>query len=109
MGLAASQSRYLLLTSRKNDLELTGQQINQSRMQLANTASNLFTTMADLNPDSNEAQDIQLRINAIQSLDKSLELQLRRVDTQHETVQTELDAVKKVIDKNIELVFKTFA
>jgi DNA repair ATPase RecN len=109
MGLAASQSRYLLLTSRKNDLELVGQQINQSRMQLANTASNLFTTMADLNPDSNEAQDIQLRINAIQSLDKSLELQLRRVDTQHETVQTELDAVKKVIDKNIELVFKTFA
>ncbi|MEB3206388.1 MAG: hypothetical protein VKK59_03445 [Vampirovibrionales bacterium] len=109
MGLAASQSRYLLLTSRKNDLELTGQQINQSRMQLANTASNLFTTMADLNPDSNEAQDIQLRINAIQSLDKSLELQLRRVDTQHESVQTELDAVKKVIDKNIELVFKTFA
>jgi DNA repair ATPase RecN len=109
MGLAASQSRYLLLTSRKNDLELTGQQINQSRMQLANTASNLFSIMADLNPESDEAQNIQLRINAIQSLDKSLELQLRRVDTQHDTVQTELDAVKKVIDKNIELVFKTFA
>jgi len=55
------------------------------------------------------AIQLQLRINAIQSLDKGLELQLRRVDTQQQAVQTELDAVKKVIDKNIELTFKVFA
>ncbi|MEB3245814.1 MAG: hypothetical protein VKJ06_07515 [Vampirovibrionales bacterium] len=109
MGLAASQSRYLLLTARKNDLELTGQQINQSRLQLANVTNDLFNIATNLEPDSNEAIEIQLRINALQSLDKALELQLRRVDTQQEAVQTELDSVKKVIDKNIELTFKTFA
>jgi DNA repair ATPase RecN len=109
MGLAASQARYLVLTSRKNDLELSGQQINQSRLELANIANDLFNTSTNLNPDSNEAIQLQLRINAIQSLDKGLELQLRRVDTQQQAVQTELDAVKKVIDKNIELTFKVFA
>ncbi len=109
MGLAASQARYLTLTSRKNDLELTGQQINQSRLELANVANDLFNTSTTLDPDSAESIKLQLRINAIQSLDKGLELQLRRVDTQQQAVQTELDAVKKVIDKNIELVFKTFA
>jgi len=109
MGLAASQARYLTLTSRKNDLELTGQQINQSRLELANIANDLFNTSTTLDPDSAESIKLQLRINAIQSLDKGLELQLRRVDTQQQAVQTELDAVKKVIDKNIELVFKTFA
>jgi hypothetical protein len=62
-----------------------------------------------LDPDSADAIQLQLRINAIQSLDKGLELQLRRVDTQQQAVQTELDSVKKVIDKNIELTFKTFA
>ncbi|HEY9687652.1 MAG TPA: hypothetical protein V6C52_11815 [Coleofasciculaceae cyanobacterium] len=109
MGLAASQSRYLVLTARKNDLELTGQQINQSRLQLANIANDLFNTSTTLDPDTPDSIRLQLRINAMQSLDKALELQLRRVDTQQQAVQTELEAVKKVIDKNVELTFKTFA
>jgi DNA repair ATPase RecN len=109
MGLAASQSRYLVLTARKNDLELTGQQINQSRLELANVTNDLFNNSTTLDPDSEDSIRIQLRINALQSLDKALELQLRRVDTQQQAVQTELEAVKKVIDKNIELTFKTFA
>ena len=108
MGLAASQARYLALTARKSDLELTGQQINQSRMQLANVTNNLFNVMTNLEPDSPQAITIQMRINALQGLDKALELQLRRVDTQQESVQTEIDAVKKVIDKNIDGTFKTF-
>ncbi len=109
MGLAASQSRFLVLTARKSDLELTGQQINQSRLQLANVTNDLFNVASTLDPDSQEAIQIQLRINSLQSLDQSLELQLRRVDTQQQAVQTELEAIRKVIDKNIELTFKTFA
>lgn len=108
MGLGASQGRFLALTARKSDLELTGQQINQSRLQLANVTNQLFSSVSNLEPDSTEAIQIQLRINALQSLDKSLELQLRRVDTQQQAVQTEIDAVQKVIDKNIDLSFKTF-
>lgn len=109
MGLAASQSRFISLTARKSDLELTGQQINQARTQLANVTNELFNTQALLDPDSNEALQIQSRISALQIQDQALELQLRRVDTQQDAVQTELDAVRKVIDKNIDLVFKTFA
>ena len=108
MGLAASQARFLILTARKSDLELTGQQINQSRMQLANVSTQLFGLMANLEPDSQEAIQLQFRINALQTLDKALELQMRRVDSQHDAVQTEVDAVKKVITKNIEMSFKTF-
>lgn len=96
------------MTARKSDLELTGQQINQSRMQLANVTNQLFTIVSNLEPDSDEAVQIQLRINALQGLDKSLELQLRRVDSQQQSVQTEIEAVQKVIDKNIDMTFKTF-
>ncbi len=109
MGLAASQSRFLMLTARKSDLELTGQQINQSRLQLANITNDLFNVASNLDPDTDEAIQIQLRINSLQSLDQGLELQLRRVDTQQQAVQTEIEAVRKVIDKNIDLTFKTFA
>jgi HPt (histidine-containing phosphotransfer) domain-containing protein len=51
---------------------------------------------------------LNARIAAIQAVDKSLELQLRQVDTQRDAVQTEIDAVRKVIGKNIESTFKTF-
>lgn len=108
MGLAASQARFLALTARKSDLELTGQQINQSRMQLADVTNNMFNVTANLEPDSPQAIQLQMRISALQTLDKSLEMQLRRVDTQQQAVQTEIDAVQKVIDKNIDMSFKTF-
>lgn len=109
MGMAASQARYLLLTARKNDLEFSGQQINQSRMQLSNIQNQLFNTASTLDPDSDEAIQIQLKLNSVQSLDQALELQLRRVDTQQKAVSTEIEAVQKVIDKNITSVFKVFA
>ncbi|MEB3288022.1 MAG: hypothetical protein VKJ04_11025 [Vampirovibrionales bacterium] len=109
MGFAASQARYLMLTARKSDLELQGQFINQARMQLANLSGQLFTISSNLEPESAESQQLQARIAAIQSIDKSFELHLRRVDTQRDAVQTEIEAVRKVIGKNIESTFKTFA
>lgn len=44
----------------------------------------------------------------IQSQDKKYDLQLKEIDTEHSAIQTEIDSVKKVIDKNIERSFKTF-
>ncbi len=53
--------------------------------------------------------DINAETSGIQSKDKSLELKLKQLDSEHNAIQTELEAVKKVIDKNIESTFKTFA
>jgi Na+-transporting NADH:ubiquinone oxidoreductase subunit NqrC len=108
MGLAASQARLLALTARKSDLELRGQFINQARMQLANLTGQLFSASSNLDPDSKESKQLQARIERLQEVDKMLELQLRRVDTQQQAVQTEISAVQKVIDKNIDMSFKTF-
>jgi hypothetical protein len=113
MGLAASQARFLMLTSRKSDLEKDGQFINQKRMGLANKISGLTNIMSMSNmvsdPESGPGYWIQNQINGLQNQDKKLELDLRRVDTQQQAVQTEIQAVQKVIDKNIDMSFKTFA
>ncbi len=62
--------------------------------------------------ENQEYQQEMNRINAksedIHQRDQVLELQLRQLDTEQETIVTELESVKKVIDKNIENVFKTF-
>ena len=42
MGMAASQARYIALTARKSNVEYEGQQINQSRLLLANQSADLF-------------------------------------------------------------------
>ena len=109
MGLAASQARFLVLTARKSDVEMQGQKINQERLKIANAVGLLFNSQTNLDPDSQDAQNLQARIEALQQIDKALELQLRRVDTQQQAIQSEISAVQKVIDKNIDLSFKTFA
>jgi hypothetical protein len=78
-------------------------------MQLANITNDLVSLFTAYEPESDEAILLNLRINALQSLDKALDLQLRRVDTQREAVQTEIDSVQKIIAKNIATTFKTFA
>ena len=52
--------------------------------------------------------DINAKTEKIQEQDRTLELRLKQLDTEQEALQTEMEAVKKVIDKNIESTFKTF-
>ena len=52
--------------------------------------------------------EINANIEILQAQDKSLELSLSTLDTQHSAIQTELEAVKKVMSKNIDNSFKTF-
>ncbi len=56
-----------------------------------------------------QVADINAKTTIIQQQDKTLELHLDQLDTEQQAIQTEMDAVKKVIDKNIEETFKTFA
>lgn len=44
----------------------------------------------------------------IHSKDNKFDLQLKQIDTEHTAIQTEIDSVKKVIDKNIQTSFKIF-
>lgn len=47
-------------------------------------------------------------MSKVQAQDKIFDLELKNIDTEHNATQTEIDSVKKVIDKNIERTFKMF-
>lgn len=55
-----------------------------------------------------EVADINAKTKQLQETDRTLELKLKQLDTEQEALQTEMDSVKKVIDKNVDNVFKTF-
>ena len=52
--------------------------------------------------------DINAKTSIIQQEDRTLELRLKQLDTEQNALSTEMEAVKKVIQKNVEMTFKTF-
>lgn len=63
---------------------------------------------AALESYSAEYNRINAQIEIVHNQDRALEIALRNIDTQHSAVQTEIESVKKVIDKSIETTYKTF-
>jgi hypothetical protein len=54
-------------------------------------------------------QDVNRKTEIIQQEDRNLELKLQRLDNERTQITTELDAVEKVINDNIESSYKTFS
>lgn len=54
-------------------------------------------------------QDVNSKIEIIQAEDRTLELRLKQLDTERNAIQTEMEAVTKVIEKNTGDTFKTFS
>ena len=52
--------------------------------------------------------DINAQTEAVQKKDQQLELRLKQLDTEQNAINTEMEAVKKVIGDNVEKTFKTF-
>lgn len=61
--------------------------------------------------DTNTAKaeaDYEATTAKIETKDQKFDLELSNIDTEHTAVQTEVDSVKKVIEKNIDRSFKVF-
>ena len=54
-------------------------------------------------------QDINRKTEIIQQEDRNLELKLQRLDNERTQITTEIEAVEKVIQENIESSYKTFS
>ncbi len=59
--------------------------------------------------DDGEAEAIYTeKVSKYQAQDKKLEIRQKQIDAEHSAAQTEYDAVKKIVDKNVETTFKVF-
>lgn len=67
-----------------------------------------FVNSSDQNAITKATAEYNYEMGKINAKDKRYDLQLKNIDTEHNAVQTEVDSVKKVIDKNIERNFKMF-
>ena len=61
-------------------------------------------------PQGNSNHEIKILVKEyIQSKDKEYETELKKLDTEHNALQTEYDSIKGVIEKNVERGFKAFS
>ncbi len=76
---------------------------------LPNGSPSHIQSSTDTDGEAQAEAVYQSALAQIEPQDKMLEMRLKDVDTQHQAIQTEMDAVKKVIDKDIDSTFKTFS
>lgn len=116
-----STGRYISIVLYQTDadgnkkLDENGHVISNSYTLVTNTATDEEAYNDALNKYNYEqyqydqkVQEINSKIEIVQQQDKALELELKQLDTEETAISTEMEAVKKVITKNIESTFKTF-
>lgn len=69
--------------------------------------SNITESQVDVDITVAEAE-YNKTMNEIEAKDKRYDIELKNIDTEHQSLQTEYDIIKSVIDKNVERNFKMF-
>jgi len=105
MGFAANQARLTAMVSRKADLELEAQFLEQHKLFISSLTNGFFNVQAKLEPDSPAAKLLEARIKQLEQADKILDMHLRRVNSQHEAIEKQLESTEKVVQKNIQSSF----
>lgn len=69
--------------------------------------SNITESQIDVDITIAEAE-YKKTMNEIEAKDKRYDIELKNIDTEHQSLQTEYDVIKSVIDKNVQRNFKMF-
>ena len=104
-----STGRYINISIEDNSGNLTTYALTTSTVtddEAYNAAMNQYEY--DKAIYDKDIQEINAKIEIIQTEDKDLEIRLKQLDTEQDAISNEIDAVSKVIEKNVESSFKTF-
>lgn len=91
--------------------ELLLETFSKSEGKFVSTSISEDTCVQEVEDDTKIAiaqADYENDLAQIQRLDSRYDLQMKQLDTEHNTLQTEYESVKNVISKNVENSFKTF-
>ena len=105
MGLIASSVRLLYLNNYRHDLESKMLKINQEKLRLSSSMNDLMNVGSDMSPDSPEVKELEKRKERLELVEKRLDEQMQRYETQSKIVEAEYQMCKEMIDKNIQYAY----
>ena len=108
MTVAALNCRMLTLTSYKADIEFRLQRIMEKRQYLSYQTIELASVKSTAMQTENEYQQYicEQKENAINALDKILEMDQTNIETQQQAASTELESIQKLLGENVKKEFK---
>ena len=77
--------------------------------------STSYTSCSDITEQTNNnaitiaEAEYNTAMNKIENKDKMYDLELKNIDTEHNSLQTEYESIKNAVDKNIERTFKMYS
>ena len=105
MGLITSSVRQLYLNNYRLDLESKMLKINQEKLRLTSSVNELMNVGSDMDPESPEAKELEKRRERLELVEKRLDEQMQRYETQSKMVEAEYQQCKEMIDKNIQYAY----
>ena len=105
MGLITATIRKTQLNSYRLDLEYKMQLVSASKLNLSQTVNDLLSAASALDSDSPEAKALEKRKERLYLVEKKLDEQMQRYETQLKMVEAELQSCNQMIDKNIQYTY----
>ena len=102
MGLITATIRKTQLNNYRLDLEYKMQLISASKLNLSQTVNDLLSVEIDLYADSPEEKALEKRKERLYLVEKKLDEQMQRFETQLKMVEAEMQSCNQMIDKNIQ-------
>ena len=102
MGLITATIRKTQLNNYRLDLEYKMGLISASKLNLSQTVNDLLSVASDLDADSPEAKALEKRKERLYLVEKKLDEQMQRFETQLKMVEAEMQSCNHMIYKNIQ-------
>lgn len=105
MGLLIAIARKVQLNSQRFAYEHKLMVINRAKSDLAGKISDYQMSQNDYEVDSPEAKTLQQRIERLNQVDKRLDEQLTKIQTQLQLIEAEYGSCDQMIQSNIQRIY----
>ena len=105
MGLLIAIARKVQLNSQRFAYEHKLMAINRAKSDLAGKISDYQMSQNDYEADSPEAKTLQQRIERLNQVDKRLDEQLTKIQTQLQLIEAEYGSCDQMIQSNIQRIY----
>ena len=105
MGLLVAQMRLAQINEYRSDLEYRIRLVSATKLDLSNQINQLVGFGSDMDPDSPEMKALEKKKERLYVVEKALDAQLQRYQTQLEMIEAEEQSVKESLSKSIQRSF----
>ena len=106
MSFVLGSIRLFYLTQLKNDLQYKIMLINESKMDMARSITDLMSVGTDLDSENPIIKDMKARRDKLELMVKQLDAQLEIYKSKMQAVDTEIQGVREEIKNSAQIEFR---